>query len=78
MIDHRYDLQYQLYTLALHPYLQHRLTDYDYEQHFGGVFYLFLRGMDGSSPDNGVFHTRPTSDFVSQLDSLFRGPGAAA
>ena len=41
MIDHRYDLQYQLYTLALHRYLQHRLTDYDYEQHFGGVFYLF-------------------------------------
>ncbi|MBK4785595.1 MAG: exodeoxyribonuclease V subunit beta [Pantoea sp. Pent] len=78
MIDHRYDLQYQLYTLALHRYLQHRLTDYDYEQHFGGVFYLFLRGMDGSSPDNGVFHTRPTSDYVSQLDSLFRGPGAAA
>ena len=78
MIDHRYDLQYQLYTLALHRYLKHRLADYDYEQHFGGVFYLFLRGMDGSSPDNGVFHTRPTQTFVSQLDSLFRGPGATA
>lgn len=78
MIDHRYDLQYQLYTLALHRYLQHRLADYDYEQHFGGVFYLFLRGMDGSSPDNGVFHTRPPLGFVSQLDSLFRGQGASA
>lgn len=78
MIDHRYDLQYQLYALALHRYLQHRLTDYDYERHFGGVFYLFLRGMDGSSPDYGVFHTRPTRDFVSQLDSLFRGQGATA
>ncbi len=76
MIDHRYDLQYQLYTLALHRYLKHRLADYDYDQHFGGVFYLFLRGLDGSSPDNGVFHTRPTQEFVSQLDSLFRGPGA--
>jgi DNA helicase/exodeoxyribonuclease V, beta subunit (EC 3.1.11.5) len=69
-------LQYQLYTLALHRYLKHRLADYDYDQHFGGVFYLFLRGLDGSSPDNGVFHTRPTQEFVSQLDSLFRGPGA--
>ncbi|MFP3335624.1 hypothetical protein SB761_33520, partial [Pseudomonas sp. SIMBA_064] len=29
MIGHRYDLQYQLYTLALHRYLQHRLPDYD-------------------------------------------------
>ncbi len=37
MIDHRYDLQYQLYTLALHRYLRHRMADYGYEQHFGGV-----------------------------------------
>ncbi|NIF02844.1 exodeoxyribonuclease V subunit beta [Pantoea sp. Acro-805] len=78
MIDHRYDLQYQLYTLALHRYLNHRLADYDYEQHFGGVFYLFLRGMDGTSPDNGVFHTRPSLDFVTQLDRLFRGQGVIA
>ena len=78
MIDHRYDLQYQLYTLALHRYLNHRLADYDYEQHFGGVFYLFLRGMDGTSPANGVFHTRPTLDFVTQLDRLFRGQGVIA
>jgi len=75
MIDHRYDLQYQLYTLALHRFLQHRLPDYNYDHHFGGVFYLFLRGMDGTSPDNGVFHTRPAAEFVSQLDRLFRGPG---
>lgn len=78
MIDHRYDLQYQLYTLALHRYLNHRLADYDYEQHFGGVFYLFLRGMDGTSPANGVFHTRPSLDFVTQLDRLFRGQGVIA
>jgi len=78
MIDHRYDLQYQLYTLALHRFLQHRLPDYDYEQHMGGVFYLFLRGMDGSSPDNGVFFTRPAAEFVTQLDSLFRGQGEDA
>lgn len=73
MIDHRYDLQYQLYTLALHRYLKHRLTKYNYDEYFGGVFYLFLRGMDGSSSDNGVFHTRPTHSCISQLDSLFHG-----
>ncbi|MEG3126843.1 exodeoxyribonuclease V subunit beta [Pantoea cypripedii] len=78
MIDHRYDLQYQLYSLALHRYLRHRLADYDYEQHFGGVFYLFLRGMDGSSPDNGVFHTRPSGEFIAQLDSLFSGQGVTS
>lgn len=71
MIDHRYDLQYQLYTLALHRYLQHRLQDYDYQRHFGGVFYLFLRGMDGSSPDNGIFATRPSEAFIEEIDALF-------
>ncbi len=45
MAEHRYDLQYQLYSLALHRLLTLRLPGYDFEQHFGGVFYLFLRGM---------------------------------
>ncbi len=71
MIDHRYDLQYQLYTLALHRYLQHRLAGYDYQQHFGGVFYVFLRGVDGTSADNGIFTTRPDPAFIEELDALF-------
>ncbi|MBS0876964.1 MULTISPECIES: exodeoxyribonuclease V subunit beta [unclassified Tatumella] len=73
MTDHRYDLQYQLYSLALHRYLAHRIPDYDYRQHFGGVFYLFLRGMGGEQPENGVFFTRPAEAFIQQLDSLFAG-----
>ncbi|WP_245756518.1 exodeoxyribonuclease V subunit beta [Amphritea atlantica] len=72
MIDHRYDLQYQLYTLALHRLLQSRKPDYRYEQHFGGVFYLFLRGMRAGTPDSGVFHCRPAVELVEQLDRLFR------
>ncbi|MEL0625232.1 hypothetical protein V6238_19490, partial [Marinomonas arenicola] len=43
--DHRYDLQYQLYTLALHRLLKQRLPNYDYDTHVGGVVYLFFRGM---------------------------------
>ncbi|SUC45636.1 Exodeoxyribonuclease V beta chain [Providencia stuartii] len=35
MIDHRYDLQYQLYSLALHRYLKQRLPNYQYDVHFG-------------------------------------------
>ncbi|UTW01796.1 exodeoxyribonuclease V subunit beta [Amphritea atlantica] len=72
MIDHRYDLQYQLYTLALHRLLQSRIPDYQYETHFGGVFYLFLRGMRAGSPDSGVFHCRPPAELIDQLDRLFR------
>ena len=68
MAEHRYDLQYQLYSLALHRLLTLRLPGYDFEQHFGGVFYLFLRGM----PQGGIFHTRPSRELVLGLDELFR------
>jgi len=73
MQAHRYDLQYQLYTLALHRYLRHRIAGYDYEQHFGGVIYLFLRGVDREAPGQGIFATRPDVQLISQMDALFAG-----
>lgn len=72
MRAHRYDLQYQLYSLALHRYLRHRLADYDYDRHFGGVIYLFLRGMDGQE-GQGIFTTRPVRPLIDGLDQLFAG-----
>ena len=68
---HRYDLQYQLYTLALHRYLRHRMADYRYEDHFGGVIYLFLRGVDANDPRSGVFSTRPAAELIEKMDNLF-------
>ena len=73
MQSHRYDLQYQLYTLALHRYLRHRLADYDYERHFGGVIYLFLRGVTGDDASQGIFTTRPALELVEGMDALFAG-----
>ena len=71
MLEHGYPLQYALYTLALHRYLGRRLSAYDYEQHFGGVYYLFLRGM---SPETGMEHgvvaERPSAAFITALDRL--------
>ncbi len=57
---HHYDLQLNLYVLALHRYLARTLPGYDYDRHMGGAFYLFLRGMDPADPRRpGVFHRRP-------------------
>jgi exodeoxyribonuclease V beta subunit len=71
MLEHGYPLQYALYTLALHRYLGRRLADYDYERHFGGVYYLFLRGMTPQTgPEFGVVAERPDCEFVNALDSL--------
>ena len=68
---HRYDLQYQLYTLALHRYLRHRIADYRYDDHFGGVIYLFLRGVDAADPRSGIFSTRPDAELINKMDNLF-------
>ncbi|MGB0733748.1 MAG: PD-(D/E)XK nuclease family protein, partial [Pontibacterium sp.] len=76
MLDHRYDLQYQIYALALHRLLAQRLPHYDYEQHFGGVIYLFLRGInaDNTLENNpGVWTTRPSLSLVQSLDRMFGG-----
>lgn len=71
LCHHRYDLQYQLYTLALHRYLGYCLPGYQYETHFGGVFYLFLRGMTGQQGGYGVFFHRPAVALISSLDDWF-------
>ena len=73
MRSHRYDLQYQLYSLALHRYLRHRIADYDYERHFGCVIYLFLRGVDGEAGQQGIFATRPDPALIMAMDALFAG-----
>lgn len=71
--EHRYDLQYLIYTLALHRLLRVRLPDYGYERHFGGVFYLFLRGMRPAQGARfGVWHDRPGQELVARLDRLFQ------
>ncbi|MBA3032326.1 MAG: exodeoxyribonuclease V subunit beta [Gammaproteobacteria bacterium] len=55
---HRYDLQLRIYAAALKRALLLREPDLDWTESFGGVFYLFLRGM-GPGSQAGVFFTRP-------------------
>jgi len=69
VLDKRYEVQYVLYTLALHRLLKNRLPDYSYEQHMGGAIYVFLRGID--APNAGVHALRPAWALINQLDQLF-------
>ena len=72
MRDHRYDLQYQIYAVALQRFLRSRIPDYDYDTHFGGVYYLFLRGMKAGS-DSGIFYARPSQALLHDFDKLIDG-----
>jgi exodeoxyribonuclease V beta subunit len=71
MREHNYGLQYWIYTLVLHQYLQKRLPEYDYESHFGGVKYLFVRGMSADKAGSGVYSDRPGLSSIEKLAELF-------
>ena len=70
MLHSHYDWQYLIYTLALHRYLQSVIPHYDCERDFGGVFYLFLRGMNGEL-QSSVFYDRPSVELITELDGVF-------
>ncbi|MFH0845747.1 MAG: exodeoxyribonuclease V subunit beta [Pseudomonadota bacterium] len=68
MKDRFYILQYHLYTVALCQYLKLRIPGYDYQSHFGGVYYIFLRGIDPEKgPDFGIYRDRPSGECVKDL-----------
>jgi exodeoxyribonuclease V beta subunit len=69
MLTHHYVLQYHIYTVALHRFLQSRMKEYSYERNFGGVYYLFVRGLRKGS-DRGVFYDLPDLETVQTLEKF--------
>jgi len=75
--EHHYDLQYCVYSVALHHYLQARIPDYDIDRHFGGVYYFFLRGMrpaavSADGPATGVYFRRAPRAEILSLAAIMR------
>jgi len=73
MAEHHYFLQASLYAVALHRHLANFRRGYDYDRDFGGVYYLFLRGMDPGRPGAGVFAARPPRALVEGLSRVLDG-----
>lgn len=83
--EHRYDVQFMLYTLALYRFLKMRLSvpfdaTYEdleafYDKNIGGVMYLYLRGMKANylrdKVSTGVFSTKLDFDIIYKLDKIF-------
>ncbi|MFT4840980.1 MAG: exodeoxyribonuclease V beta subunit [Candidatus Azotimanducaceae bacterium] len=72
MQGHDYILQYHLYVLAWHRHLRARLPDYNYDQHFGGVSYAFLRGAVPTET-SGMFYARPPRELIDAMDAWAAG-----
>jgi exodeoxyribonuclease V beta subunit len=81
MLHAHYPLQALLYSVALHRYLRWRLPGYTAGRNFGGVLYLFLRGMSAVEHVRvrdrpcGVWSWCPPPRLVEELSDLF-GHGA--
>lgn len=69
---HDYDLQWLIYTLALHRWLRQRLAGYDYAHDVGEAYYLFVRGMRAGG---GIHRDAPPAALIDALDHLFGGAG---
>jgi exodeoxyribonuclease V beta subunit len=71
--DH-YVLQYHLYTIALVRHLQRKLPEFDYERDFGGVLYLFLRGISRERGATcGVWSERPPLARLRAISQVLDG-----
>ncbi|MGE5787084.1 MAG: exodeoxyribonuclease V subunit beta [Myxococcales bacterium] len=74
MRRHHYPIQAAIYTAAVDRWLRVAHPGYDYESHFGGVFYLFLRGMVPElGPCSGVFYHRPSWDGIRAFEAMLDG-----
>ncbi len=71
MSQNNYHLQYMMYTVALCRYLAQKLPNFDYETHFGGSIYLFVRGLR-SEQNTGIFFDRFSKNEFEELEKAFK------
>ena len=72
MTENNYHLQYYIYTIAVKRFLENRLPGFDFDQHFGGVFYLFIRGMR-TGKNAGIFFIKPEKEIIEKFEKILEG-----
>jgi len=71
MIGSNYHLQYMIYTVALKRWLEKKKANFDFEAHFGGVIYVFLRGIRENGK-TGIYFKCPSKGDIEKLDAALR------
>jgi exodeoxyribonuclease V beta subunit len=69
MYENNYHLQYLIYTVALTKFLTLRKANFDYDRDFGGVIYLFLRGVRGDEGKGALF-VKPNNLIIASILNL--------
>lgn len=68
MNENNYHLQYLIYTVAMKRYLKTKM-DFNYDRDFGGVIYLFLRGVR-EGQETGIFYHKPDIKVIEKLENI--------
>lgn len=66
-VENMYRIQLAVYTLAAVKML-HLHSPAEYDERFGGVLYVFLRGLNDTVPQEGVYFRRPSWDDVLKME----------
>ncbi|MCG8570521.1 MAG: UvrD-helicase domain-containing protein, partial [Spirochaetes bacterium] len=66
-VNKHYELQYKIYYLAFIRWLEKYIENFDYSKHFGGIFYLYLRGI--GSGRKGIFFNKPDENEPAQIET---------
>ena len=71
MRKHAYPLQYLLYLTAMRRHWRRTMPGFDYQRHFGGVFYLFVRGIREGLTDSGIYRDIiPPEELLRELEEV--------
>ena len=77
MGEHNYFLQYLLYCVALKRYLAWRFPGENFSDRFGGVFYIYVRGITPNKP-TGIYYDYPNQALLEKLDQALLDKRGAA
>lgn len=73
MNENNYHLQYMIYTVAVRKYLESRLgPTFDFDRDFGGVIYLFVRGVREGTQE-GIFTATPSKEMIDRVNEILSG-----
>ena len=71
MVEEYYFLQYLFYSVAVDQMLRQKIPGYAYDSHFGGICYLFLRGIvPDPGGSGGIYYTVPDPRLIEALRTL--------
>lgn len=70
-VEETYGMQFEIYQLAFIQYLQSVMgKSFDYDKHFGGVYYIYLRGLK-ENDESGIYYSKPDYEKYKKLSAAY-------